>query len=452
MLIQAKNLKKQLDESKIERFLSGKSWPRPNRPQREFIESKARITALVAANKIGKSSIAAILTIRDALKGGKICRVIGSLGFERGIRDTIVPEIKKWIPHTRLLKEKMNSQGVTTQMIISGDNGKDSIISFLSGNQDEKDFEGDLVDSCWIDEPCRRSIYYATLRALLMSNGPLRLTMTPLSEPWIYNEIECSNDPEVKVIHGILEDALIENGGHMTREQFDSFVSKLPEDEYEARVMGRYRHLLGRVYKRFNLNEHVVQPFKIPRSWPVWCSIDPHQRKPHAALWLACSPEEEWFLCDELYMKAGIEEFGNHVANKSQNYNMIRTVIDTSSETMDWNRRETARSILERECHLKLSLARKRNNKEPGRLLIQQALEGRDGTNKPWLKVFSTCERTIFEFQNYVWDDNKNPDKAGILEEPRKVNDEMMDNLNYIVVEKPRYSRPRIIDNIISIR
>lgn len=305
-------------------------------------------------------------------------------------------------------------------------------------------FEGDIADYVWIDEPGRKAIYTAMLRALLVTCGKMVMTLTPLSEPWIYNDLYCSTDEEIECIEGTLWDACVDNGGHLSKDQIEDFISKLPEDEKEARVFGKFRHLVGRVFKAFDPLKHIVKPFYIPNDWPVYYAVDPHQRKPHAALFMAVSPENDWFICNEVYFAAGIEDFGKEVKKVCDQYRIAKGVIDTSSETPDWQRRETARSILQR-VGLRLELARKKNQKEASRMLIKQALEGKDGTGIPWLFVFENCKRTIFEFLNYVWDDYNDPHKQGLKEEPRKVNDDLLDDLHYIVAEKPRYGTPEIL-------
>ena len=388
------------------------------------------------------TAIGAIETLRFASQGsGKVIRIIGSLGFDKGIKDTIYPELIKWMPKSMLIHEKKNSQGVVVHMIVKSSEGE-NIISLMSGEQDAMSFEGDLVDFVWIDEPPKRFIYSASLRALLISNGPMIMTFTPLSEPWVYNDIylKFGIDPEIDIIQGSMYDALVENGGHLTIEQIENFAKRIPEEERDSRIYGKFKHLVGRVYKGFDKEKHCVPPFAVPKDWPVYCAIDPHLKKPNAAIFLACSPEEDWYVVNEVYWKANIEDFGREVKAVSEQYNLISTFIDTSSETPDWNRRETARTILNK-VGVKTRLARKKGNRETARFIIGQALEGKDGSGTPWLYVFKNCPRTIFEFENYVWDSKQSEDK----EQPIKVNDDCLDGLGYIVIEKPRYSKPRII-------
>lgn len=430
------------DETLIDRFS-------PNRAQRPFLESQKRITAFLAANKIGKTTAGAIKMLKYILKEPKVFRVIASLGFEKGVKDIIVPEIKKWLPKSRLIKEKPNSQGVTTKMYVRTDDGGTSIISFMSGIQDEMTFEGDIIDGAWIDEPCPEELYVATLRGLIVTNGPLWFTLTPLTEPWIYNKIFLAEDKDIECFQGSMQDALIEHGGHLTQSQIDFFASKVPEDERPARLFGEFKHLMNRVYKGFDKKIHVVPKFVIPDFWPVYCAIDPHQRKPHGALWLAISPEENWYVCNEVYLAAGIEDFAKEVAEISNQYNTVCHLIDTSAETADWNRRETARSIINKVFKpygFNCRLARKKNQKKPARYIINQALEGKDDTGIPWLYVFQTCKRTQHEFMNHVWDDPVGTDSKETKEEVLKINDDLLNPLEYIVVEKPKFAKPQILD------
>lgn len=416
----------------------------PNPVQEKFLGSNKSVVALIAANKVGKTCAGAVWLLRHALEGGKSCKVVASLGFEKGVRDIILPEIRKWLPPGRILREKNSSMGITSKIYVKGDNGRESVISFMSGEQDDMAFEGDVSDCVWIDEPIRKSVYIACLRSLIVTSGPLAMTLTPLTDPWIYNDIYLSQDPEIECITGEIWDAATDKGGHLTAAQIDGFMSKIPAEEQEARIYGRFKHLVGRVYKAFDVDTHVVEPFKIPMSWPVWNASDPHARKPHASVWMAVSPDETWYICNEVWWQTGIEEFGKEVRFVSEQYNTVANLIDTSSETMDWNRRDTARSILAK-VGLRTKLARKKNQKEASRFIIQQALEGKDEREKPWLYIFRSCKRTIFEFQNYVWDNHREPESQGIKEEPKKVNDDMLDCLSYIVVEKPRHTIPPVL-------
>lgn len=436
MLKKLRTKESELNETKLTRI-------KLNRAQKPFVESTKRITAFLAANKIGKTCAGAVKFLRYVMQGGKVGRIVGSLGFERGIRDTVYPELMKWLPPSRILKQKPNSQGIITRIHVLGYNGKESVISCMSGDQDDMAFEGDICDIVWIDEPPKKAIYTASLRSLIVTGGPLFFTLTPLSEPWIYNEIFLSKDPEIECFQGSIYDALEEYGGHLTRESVESFISKIPESERDSRIYGKFKHLIGRVYEKYHPEIHRIPKFQIPTSWPVWCAIDPHMRKPNAAVFMAISPEEKWYICNEIYWNAGIEDFGREVLQVASQYKMVEFLIDSSAETPDWEKRETARSRLAK-VGLQTRLARKKNQKDTAIHIVKQALEGKNGKNEPWLFVFDTCKRTHFEFMNYVWDEKKDADSHGVSEQVKKINDEIMDGLHYIVVENPRYSIPRV--------
>ena len=83
-------------------------------------------------------------------------------------------------------------------------------------------------------------------------------------------------------------------------------------------------------------------------------------------------------------------------------------------------------------------------------MLVRQALEGKDGSGKPWLFVFDNCRQVHHEFMNYVWDDKRDPETYGMTEEVKKINDELLDCLHYIVVEKPHFKTPKILGTAFS--
>lgn len=398
---------------------------KPNKGQSCFMASNKKIRAFIAANKVGKTASAAVIVLRYVLERGRVAKVIGSLGWDAGVRDVIWPEIQKWCPKGSIIETRTGSKGVISQLKLKAKDGNVSTIKFMSGDQDPMSFEGDLCDIAWIDEPCKRDIYAATLRALLISNGPMIFTLTPLEEPWVYNDIFLASerDSNIGVYQASMYDATIENGGHLTVKQVEEYESQLPVDERGPRVYGEFRHLVGRVFKEYDEVLHVVRPFTVPRNWDVLCGIDLHQQKPHGVIWVAFPRDsKDIYVINEVYYKCGLEDLAKEIKRVSSFYNVVRFVIDSSAEVMDWNRRHTARSLL-RDYGVPTVLARKYNNKETARFMIQDALIHKR------LKIFKSCVRTRFEFVNYIWDKD-------IEGKVKKVNDDLLDPLQYVIIEK----------------
>jgi hypothetical protein len=49
------------------------------------------------------------------------------------------------------------------------------------------------------------------------------------------------------------------------------------------------------MFPEFNLALNVCPPFPVPYHWTRCMSIDPHKRRPHAFLWMAVSPDEDFY-------------------------------------------------------------------------------------------------------------------------------------------------------------
>jgi len=204
----------------------------------------------------------------------------------------------------------------------------------------------------------------------------------------------------------------------------------------EARWFGKFRHLEGRVFKEYKPERHRIDSFDIPAHWPVWVSIDPHRNKPHAVLYVAVSPDNHKYVCNEIFKKCTIETLAMHILDLNAQYNVQNVLIDTSAQESGWDK-DSARSILQR-CGIRTKLAQKKNLKNSGIILINQDFANDD------LFIMKHCERMHREFQNQVFKRNKR-DQQQILEEPEKKFDDMTDNLRYIRVERPSFrGRSRI--------
>lgn len=82
--------------------------------------------------------------------------------------------------------------------------------------------------------------------------------------------------------------------GHLTRESIEKQIKEWEQsqdpEEMIARVYGKFSHLQGRIYKVFNRDVHVVQPYPIPENYPVVQVVDPHDARPDVAGWYMITP------------------------------------------------------------------------------------------------------------------------------------------------------------------
>lgn len=303
--------------------------------------------------------------------------------------------------------------------------------------------EGVISSNCWIDEPCREHIYAASRRGLLRNKGDLWMTLTPLSEPWIYHELYepwMSGEREDISCHMVdIWDNAEENGGHLSRESIEAYERDLSDDVKESRMHGKFRFLSGRVYPEYNPDTHIVKSFKIPSNWPVWEGIDPHLRKEHAYCQWAISPDGDYYVCNEIYQKFTIPQLADAILEMRKGLMIVNTLIDNSSETPDSIHRITPRRMLEQKG-IRTRLAQKHNNVFNGIHQMRDLLTPKPtstGEDRPRFFVMEHCKRHQKEFLNYVQDDRDT--EFIIKDKPRKIWDDMMDLDRYFVVEGANY-------------
>jgi hypothetical protein len=106
----------------------------------------------------------------------------------------------------------------------------------------------------------------------------------PLSKEFIYIPARTSDNPHLA-------------------ESYDSDLASLPEALRKAYRDGNWDVFAGQVFPEFTREKHVCEPFKIPRHWKRFCSMDWGYSKPYAVYWGAVDDTEERniYIYRELY-------------------------------------------------------------------------------------------------------------------------------------------------------
>lgn len=432
----------------------------PHSKQEKFHRDKALIRVASGGNRSGKSTagvnedVAHALGYRPWLKPEdpdyKIQVAVPNKGlvcgesFGEQVAKVLVPKflgdpergVPGAVPTEFLQGVKRNPAGVVTQIHFK--NG--SSIFMQSYDQDVSLFESADYDWFHPDEPPPRPIWVAVQRGLADRRGRTWITMTPLKEPWIYDEIYARKD--VGLHYFDIEDNL---GFGLTREGIDQFASSLTEDEKEARLRGRYFHLSGLVYKDYGPNSRLKR-FKIPEHWGLWFHVDTHPRTPHHAVWMAVAPNQKKYLCGELKNgdKANrvlpfIEAVKVYEREKlGRSLDSIVRLIEPGAQAPD--PLHDGRSIWDEFADNGLRCRPGSKNRDAGILLLQKELQ-RDPTYgiEPNLFVFDDLEGLDFEFRHYVWDDWSKRTAQGRTEKqaPRDQNDHFLEGVHRILLDEP---------------
>jgi hypothetical protein len=439
----------------------------PHKGQSSFHRSKSLIRVASGGNRSGKSTcggneaVAHSLGYRPWLKPedpdykvnvrvpnkGLIC----GESFGEQVKKVLIPKllgdpengVPGAIPTSELLYTKKNPQGVITEIGLK--NG--SNIHLQSYDQPVELFESSDHDWFWADEPPPRAIWVAVQRGLADRRGRSWITMTPLKEPWIFDEIYPR--PDVELFYFDIEDNL---GYGLTREGIDQFARSLTPDEMEARLRGKYFHLTGLVYKSYQKIHRVKRAEvwkstngKIPRHWALWFHVDTHPRTPHHAVWIAVAPDQRKYICGEL--KNGdpnnkIKPFAE--ALKIYERTFFNRGIDEVVRLMEPGAQSPnpgeGLSIWDEFAKYGFRCKPGSKNRDAGILLFQDALQfDPERGLYPTIFVFDDLPGVHKELTHYIWDDWAMKAGQGKTEKqvPKDKDDHLIEGIHRILLDEP---------------
>ena len=425
--------------------------PNPKQAQiiQAFLDPAFKTFGFSAGNRSGKTTLAVILALsvmrgkylwsEQSLlhlfphKNPRKVRYIGQ-GWHEHIQTVIIPELEKWWP--KRYKVEDHGNGIITKTFWKDVETK-STLQLMSNNQQPKEhesWEGDLIV---YDEPPKREIYIANARGLVDRRGREVFAATLLDEPWIDHEIIKKVGVDGKPDRSVfwIEGTTYDNVGYgITQEGVDEFMSKLTEDEIQARIYGVPAYKQGLVYLMFNRKEHLVPWFRVPLDWMVDIAIDVHPRERQAVTFMATDQRNDRYVCDEIWEYGDGTQLGEMIVRKvhQNDYRVNRVIIDPLSKG-DKNNPETvfqkvANVLLRHDMALGTAV----KDLSAGILSVKTHLKGPN--NKASLFLMDNCQRTLYEMEGYTWDS-----KTG---KPIDKDDHSMENLYRLCLLNTRYVEP----------
>ncbi len=358
--------------------------------------------------------------------------------FQNSVGGVLIPAIEKWIDATVggafIEKRIRNPIGIPVKWVFKNGNSFD----ILTYEQSVEQFEGWAGDIAWFDEPPPRDKYIATRRGLVDTNGRCMLTLTPLKQPWIYDEIYVNDDPSYECVTMTIWD-----NPWQDEEAIKVFAKGQSEEEKDARLYGKFRHLSGLVFKEFDPEIHICEPPKVKSHWSIYFAIDPHPRTPTACLWLAVDENDQMYLYDELWLadmtaKEIAQAIRAQEADMPARFRYIDPAMDKDNEL--------AGGFNVRKDLMKngIPCRRANNDFDYGISSIRQSLRPNYlpllNIHIPKLRISRHCKHTIYEFQHYLWDEyTMRPEDHTEKQKAKKLNDHFIDCLRYILNARPRY-------------
>lgn len=432
------------------------------------------ILFLSAANGVGKTAVAANIIANLAypgknkwFKGGlfnnweylKRGRIITESDL---VEKNVVNELKKWLPNGMF---KTSKRGKHYESHFKTNTGWEWDI--MTYDQDPKQFEGVTLGWAWFDEPPPEVILQATI-ARMRRGGIIFITATPISgsahlyDMFAKGEVETTvqlretDEPEVvkrRVYHltADVESVCKTHGirGHLEHSHIVQMVAEYPEDERQARVYGKFQHLIGLVYKQWDRTIHVIKPFALdPNEYTVYHALDPHPRNPDAGLWVAVDRKGRKFVVDEYYDNpASVKDLAYQLKKKHENYRMEEPfLLDPSAFIIDQHSERSVATMLQDEglFYIEGSKARTAANTRIGNALTYRK-ENNEMLQPPELYVFENCKRFVFEIEHFRWQEWRG--RIGMDKNRKEVpidkDDHTLECLGRILIQEPAFTEYR---------
>ena len=337
-----------------------------------------------------------------------------------------------WIKDIVMLsgKKESPSSGVIDYIVVKNVFGGESKIGFKSCDQGREKFQGTSLDFVWFDEEPPFDIYMECRMRVVDKCGDIFGTMTPLKGlTWVYDTIYINkyNDDEVWSI--FMEWA---DNPHLSTKEIKAISASMSEEELESRRYGKFSSGSGLVYKDFDLNENIIEPFNVPREWYDTISIDPGLHNPLSAHWYAVDYDGNVYVIAEHYASGlDITEHSKIIKNicKSLDWHvgsngMINALIDSASTQKTL---ASSKSVAELFYDLGIMVNTK-VNKDLFSGISRVRSYIKDANGDRHLFIFSNCVNMIREIKGYFWGNNDTPIKR---------DDHAMDELRYYIMNRP---------------
>lgn len=293
------------------------------------------------------------------------------------------------------------------------------LFRYCDNEKDAERFQGTEVDVLFVDEATHQSeAKMKKLNACVrgVNDFPKRIyyTCNPGGEGhnwvkrlFIDRDFQENEDPNDYVfIQSLVTDnkALMESDPDYIRQ-----LESLPPKLKEAWLYGNWYSLEGQYFEEFNRDDHVCEPFPIPKEWRRYRAID-YGLDMLACYWIAVDSTRRCYvykeLCEgDLPISTAAEKI-NAMTNEDEEIYITLAPPDL------WNRsQETGRSKALIFGESGLPLVKSNNDREAGWLALKELMK-KDANGESRLQIFNTCTRLIKNLPELQRDAKKPTDTA----------------------------------------
>lgn len=225
--------------------------------------------------------------------------------------------------------------------------------------------------------------------------------------------------------------ALIANDpGYLAR------LEALPEAQKRMLLFGEWEGFSGQYFTEFERDTHVISPFKIPRHWKRYRSVDFGFSKPFSCHWHAIDERGHCYTYREAY-KTGLRDREQaQLIKKASVYNddtndpetFDFTIGDPRQDTRSKDTGITTQAIYHEEG---IPIFPGSNSRKPGWMAMRNWLSVDPNTNTPYWQIFNSCPEVVRELEEAIHDAND------IEDLDTRGSDHALDECRYFFMARP---------------
>lgn len=225
-------------------------------------------------------------------------------------------------------------------------------------------------------------------------------------------------------------------------------LSSMPERERNALLYGDWDTFSGQVFTEWRndsdhyldrINTHVIAPFRIPDSWPIWCGMDWGFSRPFSIGWYAVDHDRRLYRIREYYgcdgtPNVGVRMEASDVAREikrieREDPNLKGKRILRVGDPAIWGSQgtESTGALMEREG---VYFEKGDNTRISGKMQLHHRFAF-DENGIPMLYVFNTCRHFIRTVPNLVYSERDVEDVNTDGE------DHIYDECRYVCMKNP---------------
>ena len=348
-------------------------------------------------------------------------------------------------------------------------NGSSIIFRYCDTESDVDRYQGTEVDVLFLDEATQLSeMQIKKISACVrgVNNFPKRIyyTCNPggqghqyIKRLFIDRRFENNEHPEdYSFIQSLVTDnkALMESDPDYIRQ-----LESLPEKLRKAWLYGSWDIFEGQFFEEFRDNpdgyqthqfSHVIEPFDIPESWPIYMGYDFGYAKPFSFLWFAVSPDDVMYIICELYgctgePNEGVKWIAPQQFEKVKDVEAMhpilkgRRVVKRIADPAIW-KAESGESVAETAAKMQIYFDKADNSRIAGWMQMHYRLCF-DDNGYAKLYVFHTCKHFIRTMPLMTYSETIPEDLDTSLE------DHCEDACRYVCMSRPIPPRTKTVHN-----